>query len=139
MKMRFDSIVWLLAAIFAAGPLMTGCVANPDYGQVAVRSRDVRMDLVFSDRDRTAIYNYYRRTLPPGLAKKQRLPPGLRKHLARHGELPPGLSSYRLPHDLDRRLARLPTGYVRLAVGTDIVLLHERTHLILDIVQDVYP
>jgi diadenosine tetraphosphatase ApaH/serine/threonine PP2A family protein phosphatase len=139
MKIRFDSIIWLLVTLFAAAPLMTGCVANPSYSQVSVRNRDIRMDLAFSDRDRDAIYNYYRRTLPPGLAKKQRLPPGLRKHLARHGELPPGLSSYRLPHDLDRRLVRLPNGYVRLIVGTDIVLLHERTHLILDVVQNIYP
>lgn len=139
MKMHFDSLVWLLAALFATAPLMTGCATHPDYGQVSVRSQDIRMDLAFSDRDRVAISNYYRRALPPGLAKKQRLPPGLRKHLARHGELPPGLSSYRLPGDLDRRLTRLPSGYVRLAVGTDIVLLHERTHLILDVVQNIYP
>jgi len=29
--------------------------------------------------------------LPPGLAKKERLPPGLQNHLARNGQLPPGL------------------------------------------------
>jgi hypothetical protein len=139
MGVRFHSLAFLLAAFFAGTSLMNGCVANPDYGRAAVGSSEVLMDLTFSDRDRTAIYDYYRRTLPPGLAKKDRLPPGLRKHVARRGELPPGLSSNRLPHDLDRRLTRLPTGYTRLAVGTDIVLLHERTRFILDIVQDVFP
>ncbi len=29
--------------------------------------------------------------LPPGLAKRDRLPPGLQKHLWKHGSLPPGL------------------------------------------------
>ncbi len=29
--------------------------------------------------------------LPPGLAKRDRLPPGLEKHLLKHGSLPPGL------------------------------------------------
>ena len=29
--------------------------------------------------------------LPPGLAKRDRLPPGLEKHLWKHGSLPPGL------------------------------------------------
>jgi hypothetical protein len=29
--------------------------------------------------------------LPPGLAKRDRLPPGLEKHLWNHGSLPPGL------------------------------------------------
>ena len=31
------------------------------------------------------------RGLPPGLAKRDRLPPGLEKHLLKHGSLPPGL------------------------------------------------
>lgn len=139
MRVRFDSLLWLLTALFIAAPTITGCIANPDYGRVTVQGRDVRADIVFSDRDRSAIYNYYRRHLPPGLARKHRLPPGLRKHLARHGELPPGLAGYRLPYDLDRRLRRLPAGYLRLRVGTDIILLHQRTHLILDVVQNIYP
>lgn len=139
MRVRFDSLLWLMTALFISTPMITGCIANPDYGRVSVQGRDVRADIVFTDRDRISIYNYYRRHLPPGLAKKHRLPPGLRKHLARHGELPPGLRAYRLPANLDRRLRRLPTGYLRLRVGTDIILLHERTHLILDVVQNIYP
>ncbi len=34
---------------------------------------------------------YGGRGLPPGLAKRDRLPPGLEKHLLKHGSLPPGL------------------------------------------------
>lgn len=139
MNNRFVSLILLQMTLFFAIPLMTGCVVNPDYGRISARGRDVRADIVFSDHDRVAIYDYYHRHLPPGLAKKHRLPPGLRKHLARHGELPPDLAHYRLPPNLDRRLRRLPSGYVRLRVGTDIVLLHERTRMILDVVQDVYP
>ena len=33
----------------------------------------------------------YGQGLPPGLAKRDRLPPGLEKHLLKHGSLPPGL------------------------------------------------
>lgn len=139
MKIRIASLALLQMSLFIAASVITGCVANPDYGRVSARGGDIRADIVFSDHDRITIYDYYRRHLPPGLAKKHRLPPGLRKHLARRGELPPGLASYRLPRELDRRLRRLPAGYVRLRVGTDIVLLHERTHLILDVVQNVYP
>jgi hypothetical protein len=139
MNFRLTSPLWLLAAILVVPPAMSGCVVNPDYGRVSVQGRDIRADLAFSDRDRTIIYDYYRHHLPPGLAKRDRLPPGLRKHVARHGQLPPGLAGYRLPPDLDGRLRRLPTGYLRLRFGTDIVLLHERTQVILDVVQSIYP
>ncbi len=39
------------------------------------------------------------RGLPPGLAKRDRLPPGLEKHLWKHGSLPPGLQKKLDPHD----------------------------------------
>ena len=38
--------------------------------------------------------------LPPGLAKRDHLPPGLQKHLDRRGTLPPGLAKRDLPPDL---------------------------------------
>src|ERR1051326_3832533 len=52
------------------------------------------------------------RGLPPGLAKKERLPPGLEKQLARNGQLPPGLQKriQPLPPVLESRLTRLPEG-----------------------------
>jgi len=39
-----------------------------------------------------------REGLPPGLAKRDRLPPGLEKHLLKHGSLPPGLQKKVGPH-----------------------------------------
>ena len=42
--------------------------------------------------------------MPPGLAKKQQLPPGLQRRVAKHGSLPPGLAKRDLPDDLEREL-----------------------------------
>lgn len=123
----------------AAAFALTACVdtRTSTRGAVTVRDEHGRVTLVFSDRDRDEIYRYYRRNLPPGLAKKETLPPGLRKQLARRGTLPPGLEGQRLHRDLERRLSPLPRGYTRLRVGTDILLLDERTRVILDIVSDI--
>jgi hypothetical protein len=74
--------------------------------------------VVFSMHDRDIIRDYYRdqnSNLPPGLAKRNgNLPPGLQKHLERDGTLPPGLQKrvQPFPVDLERRLPRLPEGYV---------------------------
>ncbi len=48
----------------------------------------------YSNHDRDVIRGWYGEqgdNLPPGLAKKDRLPPGLEKQLERRGTLPPGL------------------------------------------------
>ena len=75
--------------------------------------------------------------MPPGLAKKDRLPPGLEKQLVRNGRLPPGLQRDPLPRQLEERLSPVPSGYVRVRVGQDIVLMHARTRVILDVVYNL--
>ena len=75
--------------------------------------------------------------LPPGLAKKRRLPPGLRKRLAKHGSLPPGLAKREIPADLDTRLPPPPPGTERVIVGGDVALVDIATNVVLDILYDV--
>jgi hypothetical protein len=74
------------------------------------------------------------RGLPPGLAKKDRLPPGLQKQLARNGQLPPGLQKriQPLPLPLESRLTRLPEGTRRVIISGSVILLDERRNIILD-------
>ncbi len=97
---------------------------------------------VFGPHERDVISRYYHNLyagLPPGLAKRGgQLPPGLERHLQRNGTLPPGLqkSLQPLPHDLARRLPRLPTPYARGIIGTDVILLDHRTSAILDIIRN---
>ena len=76
------------------------------------------------------------RGLPPGLAKKERLPPGLQKQLARNGQLPPGLQKklQPLPPTLEARLTRLPEGRRRVIISGSVVLLDQRNNIILDMI-----
>jgi len=73
--------------------------------------------------------------LPPGLAKKDRLPPGLEKQLVRNGTLPPGLEKrlYPVPVELERRLPAPPPDCANVLISGHIVLLNRRTNLIVDV------
>ncbi len=73
--------------------------------------------------------------LPPGLAKKDRLPPGLEKQLVRNGTLPPGLQKrlYPAPVELERRLPPPPPDCAHVLISGRIVLLNRKTNLIVDV------
>jgi len=111
--------------------LLTGCASFPQInsGIFGVETDEVQVQMVFGDNDRRLIHDYYRNKkikhngLPPGLAKK--------------GKLPPGLAKRYLPHELEDRLTPIPRGYVRLKVGGDIVLMNEKTEVIMDIIHDI--
>lgn len=123
--------VGLCLALLAVS--LAACGGYGTAGRVSIQDRDTRLDLAFSDQERHLIHDYYRRHLPPGLAKRSQLPPGL----AKRSTLPPGLSGERLPKELESRLSRLPEGYARLRVGTDVVLMNTRTRVVFDIVKDI--
>lgn len=75
--------------------------------------------------------------LPPGLARKDKLPPGLEKQLQKNGTLPPGLAKRSLPADLERRLPPPPRGYERQIVeDATVVLVNKATGKIADIIYD---
>lgn len=75
--------------------------------------------------------------LPPGLAKREQLPPGLERQLVRKGTLPPGISKRALPPGLASRLGPIPAGAERVIVGGDVALIDIATGVILDILKDV--
>jgi hypothetical protein len=147
--------------------LFTGCASFPNIisGNFGIKTDDAQIQVAFADKDRRIIYdyynpkkikhkNYYKRKkiknkdyykqnkikhkgLPPGLAKKGQLPPGLQKQVQKNGKLPPGLAKRNLPYKLEVRLSPLPRGYVRLKVGGDIVLMNEETKVIIDVIYDI--
>jgi hypothetical protein len=80
------------------------------------------------------------RGLPPGLAKKESLPPGLEKQLRRNGSLPPGLEKkiQPLPRDLEVRLPRLPEGQRRVIISGTMILLDSKLNRILDVLANVF-
>jgi hypothetical protein len=99
---------------------------------------------VFSEQERVLIKGWFRDNLdglPPGLAKRETLPPGLEKQLQERGTLPPGLQKkiQPLPVKLERQLRRLPTGYRRVVVAGNVILMNEKTAMIYDIVRSVIP
>ncbi len=93
----------------------------------------------FSAHDRQIIGVWYgerQNNLPPGLAKRDRLPPGLEKQLVQRGTLPPGLQKriQPCPEELERRLPPPPPDCAHVLIGGHLVLLNRRTNIVLDIV-----
>lgn len=125
--------------------LLSGCSGMPriESGSVEIENENIHMKIGFNDHDIRTIREYYGRKgkkpkgLPPGLAKKDRLPPGLQKQLERNGKLPPGLEKRMLPDELERRLTVLPSRYVRLKIGGDVVLMNQETSIVIDIIYNV--
>ena len=83
---------------------------------------------VFGEKDTKIIHDYY-----GALNKKKQE----QQHKAKEKCLPPGLEKKRLPGDLNKRLSPVPKGYKRLTVGRDVVLVDERTQVIVDILTDI--
>jgi len=99
---------------------------------------DDRQGRGFAEHDRDAIRDWYSanyRNLPPGLAKRDRLPPGIEKQLVIRGTFPPGLEKrvYAVPVDLDRQLPPPPPDCERVVIGGHIVLRTRSTNIIVDI------
>ena len=80
-------------------------------------------------------YSQSQKNLPPGLAKKDRLPPGLEKQLVRNGTLPPGLQKrwYPAPVELEHQLPPPPPDCAHVLISGRIVLLNRKTNLIVDV------
>jgi hypothetical protein len=98
-------------------------------------------DAVVFDRDGhvRVIRDFRTAGLPPGLAKRESLPPGLRKQLVERGELPPGLQKrlVDVPGPLVSRLPAVPAYYHRYFAGDDLIVVDTRTNRIVVIVRDV--
>ena len=79
-------------------------------------------------------------SLPPGLAKREALPPGLRAQLHERGTLPPGLQKrlVPVPAPLVGRLPRVPSYYHRYFAGNDLVIVDGRSQRIVAIVPDAW-
>jgi hypothetical protein len=123
----------------AVSLLLTGCATSVmTSGRVVIQDDESTLAIAFSSRDRRLIRDYYNnykpKKAPPGLAKRRHLPPGL----AKRDTLPSGLRGRNLPGELERRLSQLPDGYIRVIVGSDIVLVKTHTRVIIDIYRNIY-
>jgi hypothetical protein len=126
-----------LAALLLTA-FIAGCATQAaTSGRIVIQDRNSQVAVSINERDRALIQDYYgkrKKNLPPGLAKRQgNLPAGL----AKRDTVPPGLQSESLPVDLERQLSALPSGYIRIRVGSDVVLFDNRTRVVLDVVYGV--
>lgn len=97
-----------------------------------------RREFRYSDHDHQEIREWcrtHRGHLPPGLAKRVDLPPGLERQLEARGTLPPGLRSRmeRCPEDLERRLPPPPPDCAHFIISGHIALVNRRTFAVLDV------
>jgi hypothetical protein len=79
-------------------------------------------------------YHEHENNLPPGLAKRDHLPPGLEKQLRERGTLPPGLQKKiePVPVELGRSLPPPPEGCGcrNVIIGGHLVLLNAKTNYV---------
>ncbi len=149
MKLRRFIVPVLITSISIAGGFslpQRGNGKNNEGRTVGDRVRETLppSEIVFTPQERSIVTQWFRGQrsgLPPGLAKRDRLPPGLEKHLEERGTLPPGLQKKvsPLPSDLERQLTPLPTGYRRVVIGGNVILMNDRTSLVYDIIRNAIP
>jgi Ni/Co efflux regulator RcnB len=91
----------------------------------------------YSDHDGD-IHDWYRAhysNLPPGLAKRDRLLPGLERQLVVSGTLPPGLQKKMqpCPRELEIMLPPPPPNYAHFVIGGNLVLVNRANFQIADV------
>ncbi len=152
----------LALAVFIAAPAMAG---KPKHDMPSTATtQDLIADIVFTEIERRLMCDYFKvmscgtksllgdgkqkhkgdvgsgdktAMLPPGLAKRNELPPGLERQYQRNGKLPPGLQKRQLPDDLARALPRRSHDFERVIVGNDVLLISIATGVVLDILEGV--
>ena len=139
----------LLAVLVIPFIVLSGCktvedALNVTLGSLEVKKGGTTLKVAFSDKDRQLIRSHYKgnkkrknKKTPPGLAKKGGLSKGHKKRLEKGKGLPPGLEGRGLAASLENKLSPLPDGYVRLKIGTDLIIKNIKTNVAVDILYDI--
>lgn len=137
--MRLRSIAALVvASLLGTGSIMAGQGKGKGHGKGHNKHDNDDDQEYYRESDREYMRGWYdghQSNLPPGLAKKDRLPPGLEKQLVRRGTLPPGLQKriQPCPEEFVRYLPPPPPDCQHVLISGHIVLLNRKTNLIVDI------
>lgn len=129
------------AAFFLASGLCYGQGNGHGHGRGHNKGRhgdDEQYQSSYSRHDKDEMRLWYRehdRDLPPGLAKRDRLPPGLERQLVVRGTLPPGLRKKiePCPPELVRELPPPPADCEHVVIGGHLVLLNRRNFVVVDV------
>src|SRR5258708_2169120 len=136
-KMKSKRCLWLGTAVIVA---LSGTALADEHGHGHGNHRDRddddRRDHYYREHERDEMRGWYHEReadLPPGLAKRDRLPPGLERQLRVRGTLPPGLRKKMLPcpQELERQLPPPPPGSAHVVIGGSIVLGNRNPYLLL--------
>ncbi len=143
--------IWLVISV-ALMVILTGGIASAQKGKKQSSApkgkagepvSSTQAKLVITEQERVLAKNYFANPnagLPPGLARREQLPPGLEKQLRERGTLPPGLQQklIPLPVELERQMHPLPDGYKRFVVGANIIVMNEKTSLVCDVMINLW-
>ena len=149
--------------VFATFVVSSGLVSMASTADVVDAAMDKAVEVAFSELEKEIIDKYYKKEkpkeveekeasrkssrktkgkkskkgMPPGLAKRDELPPGLARKLEKNGSLPPGLAKKALPADLEKELPPPPEGYERQVVeDAAVVLVEKATGKSADVIKD---
>jgi hypothetical protein len=127
----------------AAGAQGRGRGQGNGHGNEKAAKVNDKDEAIAVDRDghRRIVREYYtQQALPPGLARREALPPGLEKQLRERGELPPGLQKRmtRVPTPLAARLPGVPSYYSRYFAGTDLIIVDDRSNRIVSVIPNIF-
>jgi len=134
---------WLRVSLTAAFFLMSGFALAQGQGHGKGHDKgkhgdEDRSEHFYRDQDRDEMrgwYNSRAEHLPPGLAKRDRLPPGLERQLVVRGTLPPGLQKKiePCPPELVRVLPPPPPDCEHVVIGGNLVLLNRTNFMVIDV------
>jgi hypothetical protein len=142
--MRYLRLVLLMFFVVALlAPVDASADQGRGRGHATDRGAAAKEETIVIDRDghRRIVHDYYRNNaLPPGLAKRDSLPPGLQKQLRERGELPPGLQKRLtpVPAPLAARLPGLPAYYDRYFLGSDLLVVDKRSNRIAAVIPNIF-
>lgn len=136
------ALALLLAAPAIAGPHGKGKDRGPHDRSAAEHApgKGDRGRPEFSEHEEDEIVSYFRLhpeardQLPPGLAKKNKVPPGWQKKLRRGERIPDDIWVHRvpLPHEILSRLPPPPPGVIHVRIHDRVLRVVEKTHELLD-------
>jgi len=134
------SVVLVTTIALISGSLAGTSVVAADSATLAIGTQDFTASLRFGERDQVLIREYYAphparkpQGLPPGLAKKGKLPPGHAKRLVRNRAVSPDVAYTTLPARLEARLTPLPADFVRVTIDGEFAILDTKTRIAVDV------
>jgi Ni/Co efflux regulator RcnB len=127
--------------ILAVSIVLSGVARADKHGKHDRDDDDDQGRHYYSDHDRDYMRDWYHDHdhgdhMPPGLAKRDQLPPGLERQLRVRGTLPPGLRKKMMPcpEEIERRLPPPPVNCEHVVIGGHVVLVNRSSYVVLDIV-----